>query len=293
MGNGIVLSNAGVNTVNDVVLRPDVDHADLAALRDAYARMQAFSATDNRSWLYWSGYHGFNNYDCWHHDRTGPGPGTLFPYDLFLPWHRAYLVSFEHVVRDQNEAAILPWWDWTSARSHQEGIPDGFSAPQVGGRDNPLASGPMPAMDGTPAGPTERQPGDPSQLPSMTRTDPALGPGLHSINYLLGLTSYVDFSNQLQNIHDAVHGWVGGAMGSVPTSAFDPIFYSHHCMIDRVWYLWQLKHGPHNIPANYPDKVLAPFHLTVAQVLDVRSLGYDYATSVAASAAGPSAAPAT
>ncbi|HEU0317174.1 MAG TPA: tyrosinase family protein [Solirubrobacteraceae bacterium] len=283
--------NAGVETVNDIVLRAEVEQADLTALRDAYATIQGLPATDNRSWLHWSGYHGFDQYDCWHHDRTGPGPGTLFPYDLFLPWHRAYLVSFEHILRDQNAAAVLPWWDWTSSASHQQGIPDAFAEPQVDGNDNPLASGPIPAIEGSPAGRTERSPGNPGDLPSMTQTDPALGPGLHSINYLLKLTSYVDFSNQLQNIHDAVHGWVGGSMGVVATSAFDPIFYSHHCMIDRIWYLWQLNHGPHNIPADYLDKVLAPFNYTVQQVLDVRSLGYDYATSVAASAAGPSGAP--
>ncbi len=288
MANGIVLSNAGVNPVNDIVLRAEVEQADVAALRDAYAKIQGFSATDNRSWLYWSEFHGFNNYDCWHHDRTGPGD-TQYPYDLFLPWHRAYLVSFEHVLRDENPGAVLPWWDWTSAASHQLGIPAAFADPQVGGNDNPLASGPMPAINGSPARRTQRSPGAPADLPSMTKTDPALGPGLHSINYLLHLTSYVDFSNQLQTVHDAVHGWVGGDMGSIPTSAFDPIFYSHHCMIDRIWYLWQLQHGPHNIPANYLGKVLAPFNFTVQQVLDVRSLGYDYATSVAATAAGPSA----
>jgi tyrosinase len=274
VANGIVLSNAGVNVAGHVVVRPEVEHADIAALREAYARIQAFSASDNRSWIYWGEYHGFNRYDCWHHARTGPG-GSVFPYDLFLPWHRAYLHSFEQILRDQNPGAILPWWDWTSPRSHQQGIPTAFAEPEAGGQENPLASGPMPAM------------GD---LPSMTQPDPALGPGLHSIGYLLGLASYVDFSNQLQNIHDAVHVWVGGDMGSIPTSAFDPIFYSHHCMIDRLWYLWQLRHGPANIPANYLDKVLAPFPFTVQQVLDVRSLGYDYGSSVAASASGPGSA---
>jgi tyrosinase len=262
-----------------VVLRPDIEQADIASLSDAYAKMQGLSASDNRSWIFWSQFHGFDRYDCWHHARSGPPPGAGFPYDLFLPWHRAYLLNFEHVARDQNHAAILPWWDWTSDISHQVGIPQSFSDPGPGGQGNPLASGPMPDMPGSPARPTQRSPGDPSELPSLTDPDPALG--LPSIDDVLGLTSYVDFSNQIQNVHDQMHGWVGGDMGSVPTSAFDPIFWSHHCMIDRLWYLWQLQHGPNNIPTDYLDKVLAPFSLTVAQVLDVRSLGYDYATSVA------------
>jgi tyrosinase len=78
-----------------------------------------------------------------------------------------------------------------------------------------------------------------------------------------------------------VHGWVGGQMGVIATAAFDPVFWAHHVMIDRLWYQWQLLHGVNNIPPNYAEKVLAPFGLTVEQVLDVRSLGYDYASSSA------------
>lgn len=68
-------------------------------------------------------------------------------------------------------------------------------------------------------------------------------------------------------------------MGSVATAAFDPIFWSHHVMIDRVWYLWQLQNGLHNIPPDYLDKALPPFSLTVRDVLDINSLGYEYADS--------------
>src|SRR5437763_6715415 len=104
-----------------VVLRPSVEQANIAALRDAYSKMQAFMPSDNRSWVYWGEYHGFNRYDCWHHASTGPaqgGPGqNVDTYDLFLPWHRAYLHAVDHVVRDRNPDAILPWWDWTSETS--------------------------------------------------------------------------------------------------------------------------------------------------------------------------------
>jgi len=91
-----------------------------------------------------------------------------------------------------------------------------------------------------------------------------------------------------------VHGWTGGFnpapppqggdMGSVAIAAFDPIFWSHHAMIDRLWYLWQLRHGVANIPPDYLDMPLAPFAFTVRQVLDVRALGYEYAVGVAVGA---------
>src|SRR6266576_2321642 len=32
-------------------------------------------------------------------------------------------------------------------------------------------------------------------------------------------------------------------MGSVPTAAQDPIFYLHHCNIDRLWDLWLAQGG--------------------------------------------------
>jgi tyrosinase len=271
--------------VSDVVLRPEADQADIVALRDAYAKMQALSPADNRSWVYWGEYHGFNRYDCWHHFRTGPGRGTQFPYDLFLPWHRAYLLNFDHVARDQNPDAILPWWDWTSDASHQVGVPQGYAEPQVDGERNTLASGVTPAMPGDPARTTRRFPGDPSELPSMDQPDPAAG--LPSVDDVLSLSQYVDFSNQLQNVHDFIHGWTGGVnpddpneggdMGSIAVSAFDPIFWAHHAMIDRLWNLWQLRWGTNNIPADYLGKVLAPFQFTVRDVLDIRELGYDYA----------------
>jgi tyrosinase len=236
----------------------------LDALRDAYTKMQKLS--DNRGWLYWAGIHGFPQYMCWHHGRVGMG--DQLPYDLFLPWHRAYLLYFEHTARDQNNAAALPWWDWTSPGAHSVGIPHSYSVPQVSGKSNSLASGPMPAMPPNPAGHTVRHPRRPATLPTAAH--------VHS---LMALGNFVDFTIQVQDVHDAVHGWVGGSMGVVAISAFDPIFWSHHCMIDRIWYLWQLRNGVNNIPADYLDKPLAPFALTVRDVLDINRLGYEYAQS--------------
>ena len=277
-----------------IVLRTDVEQANIAALRDAYSTTQGFSPTDNRSWVYWAQYHGFDRYDCWHHSRVGPGRGTEFSYDVFLPWHRAYLVNFDHVAREQNAEAILPWWDWTSDMSHSVGVPKAYSEPDSGGAVNPLASGPTPDMPDDPARQTRRFPGNPSELPFMHEPNPASG--LRSVDEVLNLPQYVDFSSQLQDVHDFIHGWtggvnpedsnIGGDMGVIATSAFDPIFWAHHAMIDRLWHLWQLKWGINNIPADYLEQVLTPFQFTVKEVLDVHELGYEYAiasrTTVAA-----------
>lgn len=249
---------------NGIVIRPSAEQANVAALQDAYDKMQGLSASDNRSWIYWAEFHGFNRYECWHHARVGRGGGVL-PYDLFLPWHRAYLTFFDNAARDQNQDAILPWWDWTSDGSHANGIPAAYAS---GG--SALETGPMPAMAGAPERRTQRNPDSPSSLPTKDEVDDLID----------NVADFRDFSNQLQDIHDGVHGWVGGDMGVIATSAFDPVFWAHHAMIDRVWYLWQLKHGVNNIPASYLDRALFPGY-TVQQVLDVRALGYDYATGAA------------
>lgn len=251
-------------TLRDSIESMEQNPSALQALRNAYGKMQ--DLTDNRGWDYWSGIHGFPQYMCWHHGRAGMG--DQLPYDLFLPWHRAYLLYFEHTIRDQDADATLPWWDWTSPASHDIGIPRSYAVPQVGGNDNPLAAGPMPAIQRRPARPTTRTPDDPGNLP--TNDD---------VQNLMSMGNFVDFTSQVQDVHDSVHGWVGGDMGVVATSAFDPIFWSHHCMIDRIWYLWQLQNGINNIPADYLDKALAPFALTVRDVLDINRLGYEYAQS--------------
>lgn len=254
---------------NGIVVRPNAEHANVPALEDAYRKMQAISGSDNRSWIYWAEYHGFNRFECWHHARLG---NDEFPYDLFLPWHRAYLSFFDNAARDQNPDAVLPWWDWTSDASHQHGLPAAYTA---GGPA--LQSGPIPPIGQRPERRTTRNPGTPTGLPTA-----------QDIEDVLELTDFRDFSNQLQDIHDGIHGWVGGDMGSIAVSAFDPVFWAHHTMIDRVWYLWQLRHGMNNIPNSYLDKALFP-GLTVQQVLDVNALGYDYAA--AAVVGGPDVPP--
>ena len=86
-----------------------------------------------------------------------------------------------------------------------------------------------------------------------------------------------------------IHGWTGGMaiqngqrvagdMGIVAFAAYDPIFYSHHCMIDRLWYLWQIRHGINNVPPEILTTPLRPFPFTVADVLDIEKRGYQYAT---------------
>jgi tyrosinase len=246
----------------------------LRALRDAFSKVYGIS--DERGYQYHAGIHGYPlPAYC---DMAHGHP------EYFLPWHRAYLYFFERALRAQNANASLPWWDWTSPGSQADGIPAAYATAKVGKRDNPLnrakvnpeavAQGrrrgdPRPAT-------TQREPGRPGTVPLPTTG---------WLNDLIdNHSSFADFSNRLERTHGDIHVWVGGHMEDIAFAAYDPIFWAHHTMIDRVWSLWQLKWGK-SPPAAALEQALAPFPMTVRQTLSIHSLGYDYAASSAAAPA--------
>lgn len=48
------------------------------------------------------------------------------------------------------------------------------------------------------------------------------------------------FTGRLECVpHDMVHDSVGGWMGNVPSAAGDPLFFAHHCQIDRLYASWE------------------------------------------------------
>ena len=213
----------------------------------------------------------------------------------FLPWHRAYLYRFELALRDTKAAqgaghdVMLPWWDWVNDRR----IPQAYDEP---GAANPLHSVQINAIaleqGAKGAGaqgiedPVERQREEArehrlSQIPSTTRhpADPRSLPTNEQIKRVLKYPDFTDFTGELEDYHGGVHMWVGGHMEDIPFAAYDPIFWAHHCMIDRLWRMWQLQHPQASFPTNVASEVMEPFNLAAAEVLDPTTLGYDYATS--------------
>ena len=231
----------------------------LAAFRTAITSAQAIA--DDRGYQYWAGIHGLPlPMYCQH--------GT----PLFLPWHRAYLYFFERALQDLVPGVTLPWWDWTIA--HDVGVPASYADPTANGAPNPLASSPIQPTGREPGGSdhTVRQPGAPDAPPLP---EPA------QVQAVLALGDFVDFQTQLEDIHNGIHVWVGGTMSDISTAAYDPLFWAHHAMIDRIWRLWQLAHPHAGPPAALLNQALPPFNMTVTQTLDATGLGYDYASATA------------
>ncbi|KAF9005143.1 tyrosinase [Cyathus striatus] len=106
-------------------------------------------------------------------------------------------------------------------------------------------------------------------------------------------------SNSLEAIHDNIHGYVGGGghMSDPAVAAFDPIFFLHHCNVDRLLSLWSAinpgvwvsagdsEDGSFTMSAENPvdaDTPLTPFwsnqtgFWASAGVTDTTKLGYSY-----------------
>lgn len=47
-----------------------------------------------------------------------------------------------------------------------------------------------------------------------------------------------------QSMHDSVHDWVGGAMSWLLTAPNDPLFFLHHCFVDKLFETWIQTYGP-------------------------------------------------
>lgn len=237
--------------------------AELAALRQAFTAV--YGIDDERGFAHQAGIHGLPlPIYCQHHTP------------LFLPWHRAYLYLFEQALQDQVAGVTLPWWDYYAGS--EPAIPDAYAQEQVDGAANPLAHGPI---SGIPQAQWDRL-GDGGPLPTVTSRTPgqlAPFPAQSDVQQALDAPTFSDFANFVEGVHDNVHVWVGGTMSEIPIAAYDPVFWAHHCMIDRLWYLWQLGHPGGDPPNEILHTALAPFPMTVADTLSINALGYEYAAA--------------
>jgi tyrosinase len=181
--------------------------------------MQGLPPTDRRNWTNQASIH---NDHCSHQNWW------------LLPWHRTYLVWFEGICRKLtgNTTFVLPYWNWTN----NPAVPDVFYA--VGDVLNDTTKL---LPQGTPIPPefvshsvlegilqeTNFQIFGSGSAPSQ-RGVGALGAG--PLEY---------------GPHNNVHTTIGGHMGRF-MSPLDPIFWTHHCMLDFWWVDWNIDRKNNN-----------------------------------------------
>jgi tyrosinase len=200
--------------------------AELEGLREAF--LAVMGLRDERGYQYHAGLHGLPlPIQCRHGDI------------LFLPWHRAYQYFFELALQDRVPEVAIPWWDWTSAAAHQDGLPPTHAAQaREDGRPNPLFDSEVLLPPAELELVRERLPGSLTDDPPRTRRDPDLPDELprdRTIRSILRAPTFSDFSFRLENVHNDVHVWVGSQPGVAEPVAGAKPPASRRCRRFRVW----------------------------------------------------------
>ena len=222
---------AGSDT-RPIVLRKPISAfapSELSELQTAFANLRALPPGDNRRWLLEADVHALFCDQCSGVNMQIHGSWNFFP------WHRAYLYYYERILGSlvgDLDNFRLPYWDWENSRS----MPSPYRNP--GNTGNPLwdsrrdsgiaGGGNLPASDGT----TSR------------------------IHTLYGITDFASFGGTAafagaceNDPHNIIHSDVGPAaspfedMGNLGYAARDPIFFAHHCNIDKLWSGWNGQPG--------------------------------------------------
>jgi tyrosinase len=230
---------------------------------------------------------------------------------FFLAWHRMYLRAFELAIQDAlgDDDWSLPYWYAVDPDDPDTSIlPPAFldrtknlftdkrSAPANGGRRLPdlsqfLVEALRADLFSTATGVSTFGGGE-RDRPSFNGEEVGLLEGApHG-----GVHSYVgnDYDRQGRPVR---RGW----MGSFYTAALDPIFWLHHSNIDRLWQVWlDLDPGNAN-PTDDPTWVDTEFSFpkvggglhtwSIGEVLDLETIGYEYASTAPPSAVVPGVAP--
>ena len=244
----------------------------ITSLRTAVAAMKALPSTDRRNWIRIADIH---RNSCQHRQ-------WWFPF-----WHRLYVLHFETIVRQQSGSSsfVLPYWDYAPAANRA--MPPAFRQPAA--TSNPLwtsrraasinGGGTLPASAVSATTAMNTLPylsngsivgfGGPRVASATLR-----GPGQGALE---------------RQPHGPVHTAIGGAdglMSNVPGAAQDPIFWLHHCNIDRLIEDWYRRANGRDYPTDDDAWMDQAFTFTdllgkqvtgrVRDVLYTPDLGYRY-----------------
>jgi hypothetical protein len=201
--------------------------AELTAYKAGVAAMKARPLNDPTSWGYQAAIHGtFSTpvqtaWNTCQHNTT-----------FFMSWHRMYLCFFERILRKASGNANfgLPYWNYSDAAdASARFLPSAFRSP---------ANATNPLYDSTRSASLNNGSG---QLSAST---------VNLASIIPGPVGFYPFSSSINGTpHGAVHVSVGGDMGAFETAGIDPIFWLHHCNIDRLWNKWLSGGGGRSNPA--------------------------------------------
>jgi hypothetical protein len=193
---------------------------------------------------------------------------AMFPEDIhasiyFLPFHRTFLLDWERRLKSFNGPSYsynylsVPYWDWRdeagpstaaiTSTTHPDFFPYSFlpeaNFAGTSGFGYPLWSFSYTTPLGMPAGVTFARP---TTFPSPNTLDMNAGPA--AIASVMANNVFYDFSSssfgwQLeQGPHNSMHIFIGQTPPNLMLSnysPFDPAFWLHHSMVDKLWQDWE------------------------------------------------------
>jgi len=302
----------------------DLSAAEAQKLRDAYAALRNLSVTDPKDPRGWRAQ---ANVHCYYCSGGYDSLGTeIHGGWWFLPWHRCYLYMHERILGALigDPDFRLPYWDWDTvpdgAPNARRTIPPLYNAPSQditspakmsvanalfdrtrgatsanlipnsivgkvaiekamcqGGENFTGGPGQMGSLEGNPHGPVHIWTGDPRSDPKQ----PAPFGCFFPVD--------VPYDPKDPNSFPADVSQIVGCtdMGVLGTAAQDPIFFSHHSNIDRLWDIWtKIPFPDHANPTDpswlgtgwsFYDENKNWVTISVQQVLDEeKNLGYVY-----------------
>lgn len=210
--------------------------------------------------------------------------------DTFVHWHRHYILNFElicgQLIGDPSFA--LAYWNWSA---NNGSIPNPFYDLQKlnvtfwndpsNAQSNNWSPNPVTTKGARALAKGQGLQGNPSSGQNFTQSH------IDDIktNTLFGL-----FTNELEtgphnNAHTITGGSANGTNGHMRSgmSPLDPIFWLHHCNIDRIWAEWQSAgNTTPGLSGNYNNQFVngtgQPVQASSQSALDFSAMSYTYDT---------------
>lgn len=174
----------------------------------------------------------------------------------FLAWHRGFLYRIETQMRKISGVGALsvPYWDYYQDPVMPAEFTDSTSPLYIANRKS-----------------------------TDVTTALTLAPFADTVvNFQRGLVDAFETSLETQP-HNPVHNLIGGAMGAVTISPRDPIFWSHHANVDRLWAAWVAAGNGRTMPPSTDaywsgSFIYGPAVATMARhwTVSTTGLGYQY-----------------
>lgn len=234
--------------------------ADLEAMNVAFKKMRAMGCDNGLAWYYQGAIHNIPG--------VINGPNTLCPqYQTskdklwawgdcthnksenaslnFLFWHRMYIWYLEKIVRDLSgkQDFALPYWNYGSTDASNN-----IMAEAIRYKDGSLFE---PArwsiLNAGQVIPSEQVLQIQQSLEEL-KTNPTFG-GSAGFSKSLEIAPHGfmhdliggEYAEPAETYYNSIYQTnMSGLMANVPSAGFDPVFWLHHSMIDRIWESWDL-----------------------------------------------------